>query len=148
MPPKLHAAAGTLGLALIASFWLSTVWAETLGTPAQIAWVKGTILYGLALLIPALAIAGAGGAALARSRRGPAVTRKTRRMRIAALNGLLVLVPSAIFLAQKSGAGALDTAFYTVQLLELAAGATNILLLTANVRDGLAMTRSKAVARS
>lgn len=147
MSPKLHAAAGTLGLALIACFWTATLWSELFGTPAQIAAAKTAILYGLAALIPALAVAGAGGAALARTRRGPAVQAKTRRMRLAALNGLLILVPAAIFLAQKARAGDLDAAFYAVQAVELAAGAANIALLGANLRAGRAMVRARPAAR-
>ncbi|HXX85674.1 MAG TPA: hypothetical protein VEN29_17060, partial [Casimicrobiaceae bacterium] len=41
------------------------------------------------------------------------------------------------FLASKARAGEFDTAFYLVQALELAAGATNITLLSLNLRDGL-----------
>ncbi|GAA0291563.1 hypothetical protein [Rhodovulum strictum] len=87
-------------------------------------------------------MAGAGGAALARTRRGPVIARKTQRMRLAALNGVLILVPSAIFLAQKAGAGQFDAAFYSVQVLELAAGALNVKLLGANLRDGIAMAQA------
>ncbi|BAQ70306.1 transmembrane protein [Rhodovulum sulfidophilum] len=137
--PGLHAAAGALGLALIASFWLSTLGAELFGTTAQIVAVKTVIPYGIILLVPALIVAGAGGTRLARDRRGPLVTRKARRMRVVALNGLLILVPSALFLAKKAAAQDFDTAFVLVQLAELAAGAVNLALLGANLRDGLAM---------
>ncbi|MBL3597148.1 hypothetical protein JMM63_16495 [Rhodovulum sulfidophilum] len=137
--PGLHAAAGALGLALIASFWLSTLGAELFGTTAQIVAVKTAIPYGIVLLVPVLIVAGAGGTRLARDRRGPLVTRKARRMRIIALNGLLILVPSALFLAQKAAAQDFDATFVLVQLAELAAGAVNLTLLGANLRDGLAM---------
>jgi hypothetical protein len=50
-----------------------------------------------------------------------------------------VLVPSALFLAYKARAGAFDASFYAVQVLELVAGATNITLLSLNMRDGLTM---------
>ncbi|MEX5726992.1 hypothetical protein Ga0609869_000345 [Rhodovulum iodosum] len=141
MHPKLHAAAGGLALGLIALFWLATLWAETLGGAAAIAPVKRNILFGLALLVPAVALAGAGGFRLARTRRGPTVERKARRMRLIAGNGLLILVPSAIFLDQRAAAGQIDAAFYAVQLLELAVGAVNITLLARNMRDGLALRR-------
>ena len=57
----------------------------------------------------------------------------------------LIESPSERLLIQ--GAGEFDTAFYAVQALELAAGATNIMLLGLNMRDGLKMTgrfRSKS----
>ena len=68
-------------------------------------------------------------------------------MPLIALNGLLILVPSALFLAAKASAGAFDTAFYAVQTLELAAGAVNIWLLGVNFRDGLRMTATRRKAR-
>jgi hypothetical protein len=58
-------------------------------------------------------------------------------MPIIAANGLLFLVPCAIFLSRRASAGSFDATFYAVQLLELAAGATNVTLLALNVRDGL-----------
>ena len=65
---------------------------------------------------------------------------KLKRMPIIAANGLLVLIPSALFLAAKAGAGEFDTAFYAVQAIELIAGAVNLVLLSMNMRDGLKMT--------
>ena len=55
-------------------------------------------------------------------------------------NGLLILIPAALFLASKARAGEFDTWFYVVQALELLAGATNITLLGLNMRDGLKLT--------
>jgi hypothetical protein len=40
-------------------------------------------------------------------------------------------------LSLRASAGSFDATFYAVQLLELAAGATNVTLLALNVRDGL-----------
>ncbi len=56
-----------------------------------------------------------------------------------AANGILILIPSALFLASKAKAAEFDTTFYAVQALELIAGATNIALLALNMRDGLRM---------
>jgi hypothetical protein len=53
---------------------------------------------------------------------------------------LLVLVPSALFLASKANAGSFDNTFYGVQGLELLLGAGNITLLSLNMRDGLRLT--------
>lgn len=147
MSPKFHAAAGGLGLGLIALFWTATLWAELFGTPQQIAAVKAAIVQGLWLLIPALAAAGLGGARLARDRRGPRIETKTRRMRLAALNGLFVLVPCALILASRAQAGDLDGTFYAVQAVELVAGAINLRLLWANIQDGRAMAQMRAAQR-
>ncbi len=60
-------------------------------------------------------------------------------MPLIAANGVLVLIPSALFLASKARAAEFDAGFYAVQALELVAGATNITLLGLNMRDGLKM---------
>ena len=62
---------------------------------------------------------------------------KIKRMPLIAANGILVLIPSALFLAFKAKAAEFDGAFYAVQTLELAAGAANITLLALNMREGL-----------
>jgi hypothetical protein len=57
-----------------------------------------------------------------------------------AVNGLLVLIPCAIFLNRWAAAGTLDSTFYLVQGLELLAGAANLTLMGLNIRDGLRMS--------
>jgi hypothetical protein len=64
---------------------------------------------------------------------------KIKRMPLIAANGILILIPSALFLAAKARAAEFDTAFYAVQALELTAGAANLVLLGLNIRDGLKM---------
>lgn len=56
-------------------------------------------------------------------------------------NGILILIPAALFLASKARAAEFDTTFYAVRTLELFAGATNIVLLGLNMRDGFKMKR-------
>ena len=144
MSAKLHAAAGTVALLTIVTFWTSTVIVETTGTHEQVASAKMAILYGMILLIPAMATAGASGAKLGKRMKLPVVAEKSRRMKLIAGNGLLILLPSAVFLALRAQAGMFDSLFYTVQALELLAGATNITLLSLNLRDGLALSRRRA----
>jgi Na+/H+ antiporter NhaA len=64
-------------------------------------------------------------------------------MPLIAANGIFILIPSALFLASKAGAGEFDTGFHVAQAIELAAGAANIALLGLNMRDGLKMLRRK-----
>ena len=122
----LHPVAGAVALLTIATFWGLTVVSELSGSATFITVVKRFIPWGFLVLIPALAAVGASGFALGRGRSGRLVEAKRKRMPLIALNGLLILVPSALFLAAKASAGAFDTAFYAVQTLELAAGAVNI----------------------
>jgi hypothetical protein len=134
-----HPIAGTLAMLTIATFWLSTALSELFGAQAVVTAVKTAIPWGFLLLIPSLAAAGGSGFALAKGRRAGLVGAKIKRMPLIAANGILVLIPSALFLAFKAKAAEFDAAFYAVQVLELAAGATNITLLGLNMRDGLTM---------
>ena len=111
MSKLVHPIAGTLATLLVASFWLSTVLVEAFGTHAQIIAVKLTIPWGFLLLVPALAATGSTGLIRSRGHRGGLVGRKLKRMPIIAANGVLVLIPSALFLAWKANAGAFDAAF-------------------------------------
>jgi hypothetical protein len=144
----LHPLAGALALALIASFWTATVIAETLGSPSAVATVKTAIAWGLLALVPALAATGASGLRLARGRRGPLLAAKRTRTKLAAANGILVLVPAALWLAAKARAGELDAAFYTVQAVELVAGAVNLTLLARNMRDGFRLAGRRRARRA
>ena len=133
----IHPVAGGLAILTIATFWFSTALSELFGSPATITAVKTAIPWGFLVLIPALAAAGATGFALSKGRRVGLIATKMKRMQFIAANGILVLIPSALFLAAKARAAEFDSAFYLVQALELAAGATNIALLGLNMRDGL-----------
>lgn len=141
MKKLIHPLAGAVALLTIATFWVSTVLAEVLGAEPAVVAVKTTIPWGFLLLIPALAATGGTGFSLAGGRKGGLIGAKIRRMRLIAANGLLVLVPSALFLAMKARAGNFDAVFYGVQTIELIAGATNLVLLSLNMRDGLKMAR-------
>lgn len=132
-----HPLAGALALLTIATFWLSTAISELLGDEALIVTVKTAIPWGFLILIPALAAAGGTGFKLAGRYRAGLVGSKAKRMPFIALNGVLLLAPTALFLAYKADLGAFDTSFYWVQGLELVAGAVNFTLLGLNMRDGL-----------
>lgn len=134
-----HAIAGVLALLTIATFWLSTALSELFASEATVSAVKTAIPWGFLLLIPALAAAGGSGFALAKERRAGLIGAKVKRMPLIAANGILVLVPAALFLAFKARAAEFDTGFYAAQAIELVAGAANIALLSLNIRDGLRM---------
>lgn len=143
MKHRFHAIAGTTALLTILTFWTSTIISELFGSHAQITSVKTFVLYGMVLLIPSMIGAGASGASLGKGWKLPVVGHKSKRMKIIAANGILILIPSAFFLASKAQADAFDTMFYVVQAAEIIAGATNITLLSLNMRDGLALRRRR-----
>jgi hypothetical protein len=140
MLERLHALAGGTALLTIMCFWISTLIAETLVGGTAVALVKSAIVGGLALLIPAMAVAGMTGALLARGRTDALIRGKRRRMRLLAVNGLLVMVPAALYLDHKAAAGLLDAPFYVVQGLELAVGAVQIAVVSRNIADGLRLS--------
>lgn len=140
MLKRLHPVAGLVALLTITTFWLSTLLSEALAPPSTVAAVKTAIPWGLLLLIPALIAVGASGFKLSRGNRRGVVGAKARRMPFIAANGLIILVPAALYLASKASAGEFDTGFYIVQTGELIAGLANITLLSLSFRDGIRLT--------
>lgn len=140
MKQKIHLIAGILATLSIATFFTSTVIVELFGSHEAIATVKHFIVIpGLFILVPAIAATGGTGFSLARTRKEKLVSTKQRRMPFIGANGVLVLIPCAIFLERWALAGAFDTTFYIVQGVELVAGAINLSLMSMNIRDGLRM---------
>lgn len=141
MPRIIHPLAGLVAILTIATFWLSTAISELFGSEAAVIAVKTAIPWGFILLVPALAATGGSGFFLSKGQRTGLVGTKLKRMPFIGANGLLVLIPAALFLASKAKAGEFDATFYTVQALELIAGAINITLLGLSMRDGMALTQ-------
>ncbi len=140
MKKKVHPIASVVAMLCIASFFTSSALIELFGSHTEVAMVKKLIVVpGLFILIPALAITGITGFALAKNRRGRLVDRKLKRMPFIAANGIFILVPCAIFLDQWASSGLYDSRFYVVQAVELLAGGVNLTLMSMNMRDGLMM---------
>lgn len=141
MPKKIHLIAGLLATLTIATFFLSTLAVELFGAHETVAIVKALIVMpGLFILVPAIAATGGSGAFLSKSRQGRLVEAKKKRMPFIAANGLLAMIPCAIFLNRWATAGTFDTTFYAVQTLELLVGAVNLTLMGLNIRDGVKMS--------
>lgn len=141
MPKKIHLIAAIMATLMIVLFFSSTVLVELFGSHEAVATVKSLIVMpGLFVLVPAIAATGGSGFFLSRTRKGRLVEAKKRRMPFIAANGLLILVPAAIFLDQWASAGVFDTRFYFVQAAELLAGAINLALMGLNMRDGLKLS--------
>ena len=100
------------------------------------------VAYGLVVLVLAMAVTGGSGFALAKARKGWLLEQKKKRMPIIALNGVLVMIPAAIFLNFKAAAGEFDGLFYAVQVVELVVGVVQLTLMGMNFRDGLKLAGS------
>ena len=148
MLKKIHPIAGIFSLLTIATFWLSTVYVELFATQESVILVKTAIPWGLLILIPALALTGASGFKLSQGRRVGLVAKKLKRMPFIALNGLLILMPAALYLANKASMAEFDTTFYLVQGIELVAGATNMFLIILSAQEGKKLTKNRKAKKS
>ena len=142
---KIHASASFLGFLFILSFWMSTLISELFMSYETIAMVKQSILYAFIFFIPAMIIAGISGNKLGAKSSHPNVLAKKKRMPFIVLNGLIILLPSAFYLSYLANLGQFNSTFYTVQAIELLAGAVNLTLMGLNIRDGLGIHRQKKV---
>ena len=140
MKPIAHVAAGTLAMLLVTAFLVGTIYAEFTMDHVLVAETKRLILYGICLLIPAMAIVGGSGFSLGRGRVGGIVDAKKKRMRIIAANGLVVMLPSAVWLDMKASGAHFDASFVIVQCIEVAGGLVQLYLLGRNFRDGLKLS--------
>lgn len=143
MKTKLHGIAGMSSMLIISLFWISSLSVELFGSPETIAWVKRTIVWGMVVLIPMLMATAISGNVLGGSRSEMEVKAKKKRMPFIALNGLFILVPSAILLDRLASTGDFSPLFYWVQAAELLAGAINLTLLGLSAKQGFQMTRKK-----
>ena len=140
---KIHATAAIAALCMITTFFASTLVSEIFGSYLIISTVKTMILYAFWFVIPLMAIAGITGNKLASNAKGGIIGKKKKRMPFIAANGVLVLMPAAVYLESLASAGRFDTTFYIVQAIELVAGFANITLMSLNLMDGLSVSRKQ-----
>ena len=142
----LHGVAGAAALFTITTFWVSALTAEVVLSSAGVVVVRTAIFYALPVLVISMIVTGASGAALAGRSKAPVIRAKRRRMALVAGNGLLVLVPSVIFLWWRAQAGHFDASFRIVQIVELVARAIIIALLALNMKAEMAMRTRRVLA--
>jgi len=141
MPKKIHLVAGMLATLCIATFFLASLGSELFGSHETVAMVNAWIvLPGLFILVPAIAATGGTGMFLAKSRQGRLVEAKKKRMPFIAANGILIMIPCAIFSIAGRLPGPLTPLFTRCRRLELVVGAVNFVLLGKNMADGMKMS--------
>ena len=134
---KVHPITGGLAILMISGFLLSTVIVERRGDPLEIAELKESILFCAVFgLIPLMMITGISGNKLG------AISEKAKRMKRIAVNGVLVLIPSAVILWKLSAGGDFGTLFMAVQGIEIVAGILNLYWMSLNMRDGMRIKRA------
>lgn len=139
---RFHPVAGVVGMLMIICFLLSSIVVEVFGDEQMIRWVKSMIVYGLFILVPAIAITGISG--VKRSSCYPhhqILSKKLMRMKVIGGNGICVLIPCALVLDYFASHGEFGLLFVVVQGIEYIAGLTNLGLMGLNMRDGLLLGR-------
>ena len=144
MKLKIHLIAAILASLCITTFFTASLLSELFGSLQLVTQIKASILFpGLFILIPAMAITGITGNLLTKGKSNKLIRKKQFRMKLAAANGLLILLPSAIVLSSWAQAGQFDTDFYLLQALELIAGGCNLFLLGQNALAGRKLSALK-----
>ncbi len=135
---SIHKIFSIIAFLCISSFFMSTIIVEIFFDRVAIVNLKELIVYpGLFILVPSIIITAISGQKLATSYTdSKVIQRKQKRMPIIALNGIVLLIPCAIFLYIASNKNQFDILFYTVQSVELIAGCINLVLMGLNYRDG------------
>ena len=141
MKRHIHAIAALLSALFLATFWTSTLVTELFLSAAAVAEVKRLIAYALIVFVPLMMLTAGTGFSMGGKVNHPLIKVKRRRTPLIGLNGLFILVPSALFLSLRAQEGLLDSTFYSVQALELLAGALNLTLIGLNIRDGFQLSR-------
>lgn len=137
----IHATAGTLAMLLVTCFWTSTLVSELFFDDLTVTYVKQVIAkYGLVCLVLAMAATGGSGFALSKGRTGRLIEEKQKRMPFLGANGVLIMIPAAIYLSVKATAGQFDSLFYVVQAVELIVGLVQLTLLGKSFKTGLRLS--------
>jgi hypothetical protein len=139
---RIHAVAGSIAFLILATFMTLTIGSELFCSLETVGAVKKAIPWGFLILVPALAITGASGLSMANGVVDLAIISKKRRTPLIAAIGILVLSPSAAYLAKLASLREFDGVFYAVQSIELVALSINLTLMSLNIRDGLRLTLS------
>ena len=139
----IHKIAAICAFLLIVTFFSSTVIADLWGSEETIVQVKQLILFAVPLLVLAMMATGITANKIYRAKPKGIFAAKQTRMKIAAANGLIILIPAACFLALWSGRGQFDQVYWVVQAVELIAGFTNAVLMGLNIRDGIRLAKKR-----
>lgn len=135
-----HIIAAMIAFLTIVSFFGFSLLAEIMGNNEFIIKVKTTILYCLPILIIAMPAVAVSGNKLAGKSEHPLVLAKAKRMKFIAANGF-ILIGLAIYLYYHATNEPIDQTFLMVQVVELAFGFTNLMLMGLNIRDGFALSK-------
>jgi len=136
---KVHVTATIIASLTIGSFFCFSLIAEITGKDLFIQQVKAGILYCLPILLVAMPMLAISGKKLAGNSNSPVVATKTKRMKLIAFNGL-ILISLAIYLYYHATFKTIDKTFLYFQIGELLIGALNLGLIVLNIKSGLKLS--------
>ncbi len=134
-----HITATIIAVITIGSFFSFSLIAELIGDDLFIKQVKTGILYCLPILVIAMPMLALSGKKLAGNSKHPIVADKMKRMKLIALNGV-ILISLAIYLYYHANYKTVDRTFLYVQIAELVIGALNLGLIGLNINAGLKLS--------
>ena len=132
---KIHLISTVIAGLTISSFFTATIISEVINDTLLIMSVKEKILYGLPILLVSMPSVGISGLKLTGRSKSPVHIAKLKRMKVIAFNGVLLIL-LAIYLYNNSRDGVFGRFFWVAQTLELMLGATNLFLITKNIKAG------------
>jgi len=133
---NLHKFAAIGAMVIIALFFLSTLISEIFLGVEEIVFVKIAITYLIPFLVIFMALTGISGNKLGKKINSKEVLAKQKLIKIVAVNGILVLIPLAFTLRSYAENLEFTLFFWSLQILELIAGATNLFLMSKLARLG------------
>ncbi len=134
-----HISATAVATLTISCFFTFSLIAEIMGDPLFIKQVKTGILYSLPILLITMPILGLSGKNLAGNSKNPIIAQKMKRMKLVALNGI-ILISLAIYLYYHALYKTIDTTFLYIQIVELVIGGINLSLIGMNIRAGMRLS--------
>ncbi|MGC1040506.1 hypothetical protein WKH27_17210 [Pantoea agglomerans] len=105
MKRRIHATASILSALFLATFWTSTIITELFLSATAVAEVKQLIAHALLAFVPLMGLTAATGFSMGARVNHPLIKLKRRRTPVIGINGLFILVPSALFLWIRARAG-------------------------------------------
>ena len=135
---KIHLISTVIAGLTISSFFTATIISEVINDTLLIMAVKEKIFYALPVLLISMPSVGVSGIKLTGQYKSPVHVAKLKRMKMIAFNGILLIL-LATYLYISSRDGVLGQLFWVAQILELTLGATNLFLITRNIKAGFVL---------
>lgn len=137
---SIHIAATVLAVLTIVTFFSVSLFAEIKGDVQLIKQVKVFILYALPVMIITMPMLKITGDKLTGKTKNPIILSKKKRMKGMLINGIGLII-LAVFLYWRSHFYNIDKVFLFAQIIELALGLSNLILLVLNAKNGIELSR-------